>query len=524
MRKIRFPLIQPRQRGNRFLLGGPYSLLLVLFVVSLLTPAAEAARLPRIRIAPDGHGFVTKQGEPFIPMGVTYYRPFTGWPPQVWKKFDPVATRRDFARLKALGANCVRVFLSYTSFYRKPGMLSRNGLAKFDEFLKLAEEAGLYVQPTGLDGWEGTPAWARGDRYADERLLRAQVDFWKLFARRYRRCSDIFAFELLNEPAIHWTNPPMQAKWDTWVKRTYGSFTGAFKAWHVTPPVYAAAHAPIPGRLAGPSQMLLDYQHFREGLADAWTQRQVKAIKSVDPRALVTIGFVQWSVPIVLAGAFQYSAFRPTLLARFLDFMEIHFYPVARGPLALEFLHYARRNKIAFPEGDSSLAAGVYDCGNRQEGTLNLAYLKGVVDQVAQSHEPVVLGEFGWYGGGKPTGGSRNQPYPAATEAQQAHWCRRVVETTKGIVSGWLNWGLYDCPNGGGISQFSGLLKPGGAVKVWGRTFRQLATQFKQHPLKPQQLRGSPVMDWDRCITDSHARDAFLEKYYQAYRVDSLQR
>ena len=45
-------------------------------------------------------------------MGINYFRPGTGWAPQVWKKFDAAATRKDFARMKELGINCVRVFLS----------------------------------------------------------------------------------------------------------------------------------------------------------------------------------------------------------------------------------------------------------------------------------------------------------------------------------------------------------------------------------------------------------------------------
>jgi len=34
----------------------------------------------------------------------------------VWKQFDADTTRKDFARMKELGVNCVRVFLSYGSF------------------------------------------------------------------------------------------------------------------------------------------------------------------------------------------------------------------------------------------------------------------------------------------------------------------------------------------------------------------------------------------------------------------------
>src|SRR5690242_12465585 len=78
------------------------------------SPAVQP--LPKIKVAKDSRTFVTEAGAPFVPFGVTYYRPGTGWAPQVWKQFDAEATRRDFAQMKELGLNCVRVFLSYGSF------------------------------------------------------------------------------------------------------------------------------------------------------------------------------------------------------------------------------------------------------------------------------------------------------------------------------------------------------------------------------------------------------------------------
>jgi hypothetical protein len=51
--------------------------------------------------------------------------------------------------MKEHGVNCVRVFISYGSFYNEPGVLNTNGLAKFDEFPAIAEEHGIYVHPTG---------------------------------------------------------------------------------------------------------------------------------------------------------------------------------------------------------------------------------------------------------------------------------------------------------------------------------------------------------------------------------------
>src|SRR5580698_9507741 len=90
--------------------------------------------LPHIQVAPNHHDFETERGQPFVPFGVSYYRPGQGWAPQLWKKFDPELTRKDFARMKELGVNCVRVFLTYGSFLEKPDHVSAEGFAKFDQF------------------------------------------------------------------------------------------------------------------------------------------------------------------------------------------------------------------------------------------------------------------------------------------------------------------------------------------------------------------------------------------------------
>src|ERR1039458_2451637 len=76
--------------------------------VLLCVSAAEAGTkpLPAIVLAPGGHGFQTEAGRPFVPFGVTYYRPGTGWAPQVWKQFDAAATQRDFKLMKEAGVNC----------------------------------------------------------------------------------------------------------------------------------------------------------------------------------------------------------------------------------------------------------------------------------------------------------------------------------------------------------------------------------------------------------------------------------
>ena len=450
-------------------------------------PAPQA--LPKVRIAKDGRTFETGRGQPFAPCGVTYYRPGTGWAPQVWKQFDAEATRRDFARLKAMGLNCVRVFLSYGSFYREPGVLEPEGLARFDQFLRLAEEAGLYVHPTGPDLWEGAPNW-QPVSVEDDRTVQALEQFWKLFAARYRGRNVIFAYDLKNEPEVGWKNETLTVKWASWLRRKYQDEEALSRAWGLTNRV-EFGNAPVPGDANALNRpQLLDYQTFREDLADEWTRRQVAAIKAADPNALVTAGLIQWSVPALLpAGPRHYSAFNPQRQARLLDFLDIHFYPLEGG--ALQYRSEA-------------------------EEVANLAYLESVLRETARPGKPVVLAEFGWYGGGKLS----QYNWPAASEAQQAHFCRRMLETSAGWVAGWLNWGFHDHPGANDCSELTGLLTADGRTKEWGSTFQQWALDHAGRRIPPPKIGPRPDLDWPACVTSRQAGNQFRKAYLRAFQAE----
>jgi len=404
---------------------------------------------------------------------VTYYRPGTGWAPQLWKKFDPKAAREDFARMRELGINCVRVFLSYGSFYRTPGVLDGEGLAKLDQLLEIAEQNGIYVHPTGPDHWEGTPRWARADRIADEKALAALESFWRLFAARYRGRHAIFAYDLRNEPKVSWDDPVMRRRWNAWLRQRYGSVSGLARAWGVPlRDVHWTREPPPEAKDAPGDRRLLDYQRFREDVADEWTRRQVAAIKAADPEALVTVGLIQWSVPLRLPRVQAYSGFRPERQAKLLDFLEIHFFPFERG---------------------------FYEYRSAQGEERNLRYLERVVREVARPGKPVVLAEFGWYGGGQPTIDAGR--HPAASEEQQARWGRRVIETTRGLVAGWLHWGLYDDPEATDVSQLTGLLAADGRTKAWGSQFAELARGLQKEEPSVRELAPQAPLDWDLRIT-----------------------
>ena len=452
--------------------------------------AAHSANLPKIVVDPTGPHFVNTEGKPFIPLGVTYYHPGTGWAPQVWRQFDASLVRQDLERMKALGVNCVRVFLSYGSFYREPGKLDPAGLDKFDQFLGLAEEAGIYVQVTGPDYWEGSPGWG-ATPIEEERSIELLEEFWKQFAARYRSRNVIFAYDLQNEPTVGW-NASMQSAWNTWLRSKYLTGADVAHAWNSTNALdLGAIPVPVAERPFG-SRPLLDFQEFREDLADKWTRRLSGAIKSVDSNALVTVGCIQWSVPSLLpAGPSSYSGFRSDRQARLLDFLEIHFYP---------------------------LAAGAYEYRNPEEEAQNLAYLEGIVRETARPGKPVVLAEFGWYGGGRPNFDQRSHPF--ASEEQQAEFCRQVVETSRGYVCGWLNWGLYDDPQAGDCSELTGLLTSEGKVKSWGYGFRRLAGTFSAVSVQAPPTGARPQFNWEACSTDVGAGEQYRSNYLAAFLAD----
>ncbi|MGO9202242.1 MAG: trypsin-like peptidase domain-containing protein [Limisphaerales bacterium] len=453
-----------------------------------VSAAHPSPGLPKVRIAGDGRGFTTESGAAFVPLGVTYYRPGTGWAPQVWRQFDAEATRKDFARMKDLGVNCARVFLSFHSFYTDPGVLRPEGLAKFDQFLALAEEAGIYVHPTGPDHWEGPPNW-QPTAIEDQPTLDALVSFWKLFADRYRGRKVIFAYDLRNEPEVGWDSQPLKSRWNAWLQERYGTAEKLAAAWRTTNRMQFGSVSAPPAEDALKDPKLLDYQCFREALADEWTRRQTAAIKSVDPEALVTVGLIQWSVPALLPGSVRYyAAFRPERQAKLLDFLEVHFYP---------------------------LAGGAYDYRSQADESANLAYLESVVREAARPGKPVVLAEFGWYGGGKPKfdGGV----HAAASQEQQARYCRRVVETSAGFVTGWLNWGFYDHPQAGDCSELTGLLTADGTPKAWGKTFHELSARFAGKPMPPAKAGNRPALDWDALVTSTQAAKDFRQKYLEAF-------
>ncbi len=449
------------------------------------SPPAEAF----VKIAPDGRGFVAGETA-WHPFGCNYFDPHTGWAPKMWREFDAGRVEEHFRVMQRLGVKVVRVFLAAQRFYSAPPRLEPEALEKFDRLLDIARRYGLRVHPAGPDAWEGNPPWRQGDIFADETALAHQVAFWKSFAGRYKNEPAIFAYDLLNEPHVGWSGRAMENAWRKWLAARYGTIETLQGAWGEEAASFAAFEAIAVPRdeAASASRMLADYQRFREFVGERWVKEQVNAIRSADPNHLITVGFIQWTVPVLHGRPSRYAGFRPAHIAPYVDFLSVHFYPLWGDPLRSD-----------------------------EEFNRNLAYLEFLLRYVraGDPNKPVVVGEFGWYGGGRTSDRAQFR-----TEADQARWCRAAVMQGRGVAAGWLNWAYADTPSARDITKFSGLVAETGKTKAWGEAFAQLARE----PALWLGTGNPPArrfrFDVERALVNPPAGDKALTQYLEMWKAD----
>ncbi len=440
----------------------------LLLALLALVGCSSSHRVTLVTVAPDGQGFAQADSAlPFVPFGTNYYDPNTGWPPQVWKQFDPEAVTTHFKLMNQLGVNCARVFLAAATFQPDVDTIDEASLEKLDALIEIARKAGIRLILTGPDHWEGSPAYWEPDRFAGPQALKALDRFWTVVGQRYRGEPAILAWDLLNEPSIPWHLETWDPKWNDWLRTRYETQEGLKAAWgdELKDGETLGSIEPAKNVAAKGNPRLRDWQLFREHLADQWVQRQVSVLREVDPTHLITVGYIQWSFPVVRPGdPSLYSAFNPHRQAQWLDFISIHFYPLMGRPF-----------------------------GSRTNWDQNIAYLQNML-AYCQTDKPLVLEEYGWYGGGAPLG------RPHLTEDEQGRWIGAEIEASRRLVDGWLSWPFADTPEATDMSVYGGLVRYNLVMKLWGLRFRSYAEALYMLPQPTPEL---PAFDYSDVLTAS---------------------
>jgi Cellulase (glycosyl hydrolase family 5) len=258
--------------------------------------SALAAEMPRIRVSGDRHSFVEElTNAPFIPRGFNYDHDEKGrLIEDYWEtEWDKVVS--DFAEMRQLGANLVRVHLQMGRFLNGPDQANPKALSRLALLVELAQANGLYLDLTGLGCYHkaDVPPWY--DALSEEARWNAQARFWEEVARICAANPAIFCYDLMNEPVVPGGD------------RQPGDWLGpAFAGKHFVQFITLSAK-----------------ERPRPDIARAWIARLKRSIRQHDPKTMITVGLVDWSLdrPGLTSG------FVPKKIAEELDFVSVHLYP-----------------------------------------------------------------------------------------------------------------------------------------------------------------------------------------------------
>ena len=310
-------------------------------------PAAKP-RLEFVRISPGGRRFVlADSGAEFRPWGFNYDHDTSNRLLETYWQAEWSAVTGDFAEMKQMGANTVRIHLQVSRFMNSVQATNRASLDQLARLVRLAEQTGLYLDITGLGCYDkqDVPRWY--NELDEAQRWNVQVRFWAAVAETCRDSPAVFCYDLMNEPVL--TEDKKGRDW------TPGAFGDRYFVQRLT--------LDFAGRT--PTQ-----------IATTWVNLLVSAIRKHDRQHLVTVGAIPW--------AMTWPAAKPGIEASTnLDFLSLHFYP-QKG------------------EVDKALKAlAVYDVGKPIviEEMFPLSCPVGELDQFIDRSQPLAVGWLGFYWG-----------------------------------------------------------------------------------------------------------------------------
>ncbi len=182
----------------------------------------------------------------------------------------------------------------------------------------------------------------------------------------------------------------------------------------------------------------------------AWCKRQVDVLRSVCPGTMVCSGNNGWLSPdqdLFLANGFHNRA-----VHELFDFVTHHPYP--------------------------ALQAKSGGRGDPLDGGAPARYwLDACIGMSRLDHygKPVVIQEFGWYGGGT----SRFiGELPFRSEEAHAVYTEELVENLLPHSVGFVNWPTFDMPESSDISNHGGIFTHDGRPKALTAVYRRLAARL----------------------------------------------
>ena len=167
----------------------------MMLLVAPLGRASDAAEpLEWVRVGDDGKTFRTADSGELVQLwGVNYDHDGDNRLIEDYWHHEWPAVEEDFAEIKALNANCVRIHLQLGRFLKTADEPDENNLAQLARLIDVAEKTELYLVITGLGCYhkQDVPAWY--DALDEHERWLVQAKFWQAVAAVCKDSPAVFA-------------------------------------------------------------------------------------------------------------------------------------------------------------------------------------------------------------------------------------------------------------------------------------------------------------------------------------------
>lgn len=417
-----------------------------------------------IRVAPDRWNFQTENGEYIVPIGGNILNDVHPGQNTLFRDFDAADCDWRLGLMAETGLNCLRQAIGVNEVFDPQRGLKKDGLRNWDAFVALAEKHGVYLMPVG--GYVGGNDWFDVERLADsERALDESCDFWAAFCGHYKNHPAIWAWDLRNE-LLYDTMPHMVAPgnpdaariearllegWPAYLQVRYNSLAAMNRAYGTEYSTFEEVPGSVRFEEAPFDLRAYDSRCYLNERGYDWCKRQCDVIRAAAPGHLVCQGNNGWLSPdqdLWLSNGFHNRA-----LHDLFDFVTHHPYPAVQ----------------CLPEYSRDPLDDLAQDGPNWHFWRNSCIGMSRLDFYGK---PVVLQEWGWYGGGP----SRFLcELPHRSEAEHARYAAALMEALAPHVNGFLNWPLFDMPEANDISNRGGLFTADGQPKELAKVYRRFA-------------------------------------------------
>jgi len=406
--------------------------------------------MKNVRVAADRWNFETSDGEYITPLGGNILNDQHPGQGTLFQNFDAGDVDRRLGIMAEQGLNCVRQSIGVNQVFDPKTGLKAAGMKNWDTFIGLAEKHGVYLMPVG--GYIGGNDWFDVERLADSgRQLDWDCQFWEAFCGHYKDHSAIWSWDLRNE-LLYWTGAHMTTpgdtksdkienmlkdKWGWWLETRYGTVEAMNSVYNAK----FANFKEVPGSIGFIEKPFdicaYDFRNYLNDRGYDWCKRQCDVIRSAAPKQMIVSGNNAWLSPdqdLWLANGFHNRA-----IHELFDFVSFHPYPAWQ----------------CVPDGR----------GDPLDGGEPLKYwLSSCIGNARMDYygKPIVLQEFGWYGGGTSKFLS---PLPYRSEKEHADYTRELTEVLMPHVNGFINWPTFDMPESNDISNHGGIFTNDGKTK-----------------------------------------------------------